>query len=334
MVSVVVLNYNGGSLVRACLASLTAQALQPTEIVCVDNGSTDDSAAAIEAEFPHVTLLRLGANTGFATGMNRGIAATSGEFVTLLNLDVTLEPAYLSACVAALAADPGLGGVTGKLLRPEDRVPAIIDTTGHVVYRNRRAVDRGERESDHGQYDGDTVLFSICAAAPCYRRAMLEDVALDGQYFDEDFFMYFEDFDLSWRAQIRGWRHAFEPAAVGRHHRGGSGGKAATAILACNHRNRLLVMLHNDAPRSFLKHLPGIAYTELRASLHMLSRRPAALVLAWAQFIKLLPRQLAKRRAIQQGRRVGWRDLEPSFQPYEYGIRAAVRRKRERAAIK
>ena len=122
--------------------------------------------------------------------------------------------------------------------------------------------------------------------------------------------MYFEDVDLSWRAQLRGWRFAFVPDAIGTHSRGGSGGKASTAILACNHRNRLLLMLHNDSPASFLRHSPGIAYTELRASMHMLLLRPAALLLAWFQFLKLLPRHYRIRRLIQQRRRVGWRDLE------------------------
>jgi GT2 family glycosyltransferase len=266
--------------------------------------------------------------------MNRGIEAATGEFVALLNLDVVLEPAYLARCAAALAADPRLGGVTGKLRRPGDASPAILDTTGHTVFRNRRAVDRGERERDNGQYDAATELFSVCAAASCYRKAMLEDVAVNGEYFDDDFFMYFEDFDLSWRAQLRGWHFAFVPDAIGTHFRGGSGGKASTAILACNHRNRLLVMLHNDSPASFLKHFPGIAYTEVRATLHMLLRRPAALVLAWWQFFRLLPRHYGRRRAIQRHRQVGWRELEPSFLPYEYGVGPALRRARERREVR
>lgn len=334
VLAVVVLNYNGGRLVRDCLASIARQSLAPLEIVCVDNGSTDGSDREVESEFPDVTMLRLGANLGFAAGMNRGIAATTAEFVALLNLDVVLDTEYLARCVAAISADPALGGVTGKLLRPDDREPPILDSTGHIVYRNRRAVDRGEREPDRGQYDAETTLFSVCGAAPLYRRTMLDDIAIGDEYFDEDFFMYFEDFDIAWRAQLRGWHFAFAPDAVAHHLRGGSGGKAATAILACNHRNRLLVMLRNDHPRSFLRHAPGILYTELRASLHMLVRRPAALVLAWLQFFKLLPRQYGKRRIIQRGRRVGWKELEPAFAPYDYGIRPAIRRARERAAIR
>jgi GT2 family glycosyltransferase len=333
-VSAVVLNYNGGRMVLDCVSSLLGQQPACDEIVCVDNCSTDGSADAVEEGFPEVKVVRLPGNTGFAGGMNRAIASTSGALVGLINLDVVLEADYLARCARALAEDARLGGVTGKLLRPDPVDPPILDTTGHAVYRNRRAVDRGEREPDLGQYDSDTRLFSLCGAAPVLRRSMLDDVALDGEYFDEDFFAYFEDFDLCWRAQLRGWGFAYVPGAVGRHFRGGSEGKASTFILSCNHRNRLLVMLHNDSPASFVRHLPGIAYTELRATLHMLGLRPAALVRAWADFFRLLPRQLGKRRRIQATRTVGWRELERWFQPYDYRLGTMLRRARQRAAVR
>lgn len=334
LVSAAVLNFNGGQMVLDCLASLAAQQPVCAQIICVDNGSTDGSAGAVESKFPEVRVVRLPRNLGFAGGMNRAIAETTGDLVALINLDITLAPDYLAQCARRFESDEKLGGVTGKLYRPDPVDPPILDTTGHTVYRNRRAVDRGEREPDAGQYDSSTALFSICGAAPVYRRAMLEDVALDGEYFDEDFFAYFEDFDLAWRAQLRGWGFAYVPGATGRHHRGGSEGKASTFILSCNHRNRLLVMLRNDHPAAFLRHLPGIAYTELRATLHMLSLRPAALAKAWADFFRLLPRQLGRRRRIQAGRRVGWRELEPWFEAYDYRVSAVLRRARQRAAVR
>jgi GT2 family glycosyltransferase len=333
-VTVVVLNHNGGSMVLDCLQSVLQQEPCPAELVCVDNGSTDGSDLLIEERFPTVRLIRLPRNIGYAGGMNRGIEASSGEFIATLNLDLTLDPSYLRHCVETLDGDPFLGGVTGKLLRPNDIDPPIIDTTGHLVYRNRRAVDRGELEPDFGQYDSERDLFSVCGAAPCYRRKMLNDIRIGKEWFDEEFFAYFEDFDISWRAKLRGWRFGFVPEAVGRHHRGATGGKSSTFILACNHRNRWLVMLRNDHPTSFLRALPGIAYTELRATLHMLHLRPSALVLAWAQFLRLLPGQLRKRRFIQTTRKVGYRELDPWFEPYDYGIKATLRRRASRAAMR
>lgn len=333
-VSAVVLNYNGGEMVMECIDSLLTQRPGCTEVVCVDNGSRDGSAETIESRYPQVRLVRMLTNRGFAGGMNQAIEQSRGDLVALINLDVVLAPDYLELCAGALTANPGLAGVSGKLFRPESCDPRILDTTGHTVYRNRRAVDRGEREPDEGQYDAETALFSLCGAAPVLRREALEDIRLGGQYFDEDFFAYFEDFDLCWRAQLRGWSFAYVPQATATHFRGGSGGKESTFILSCNHRNRLLVMLHNDSPAALLRHLPGIAYTELRATLHMLSLRPAALVKAWADFFRLLPRQLGKRREIQRGRKVGWKQLEPWFQPYDYRVSTIVRRARQRAQVR
>ena len=331
-ITVVVLNFNGGEMVLECIQTVLEQEPCPSEVLCVDNGSTDGSDHQIEERFPDVRLIRLPKNVGYAAGMNRGIEAASGELIATLNLDLTLDPSYLRLCAEALDRDPFLGGVTGKLLRPNGDDPPIIDSTGHVVYRNRRAVDRGELEPDLGQYDSMRALFGVCGAAPLYRRRMLDDVIVGREWFDEEFFAYFEDFDLSWRAQLRGWRFGFVPEAFGTHHRGATGGKASTFILACNHRNRLLVMLRNDHPVSFLKALPGIAYTELRATLHMLYVRPSALVLAWLQFFRLLPGQLRKRRHIQSRRTVGYRELDYWFEPYDYGIRATLRRRAARAS--
>lgn len=331
-VAAVVLNFNGGEMVLDCIETLLAQ-VPPVEVVCVDNASADGSADLVAERFPSVRLVRLDKNFGFAGGMNRGIDATNTPYVALVNSDVLLEPDYFAQCLDSLGRDERRAGVTGKLLRATPADPPIIDTTGHTVFRNRRALDRGERERDEGQYDEEAALFSICAAAALYRRAALDDVALDGEYFDEDFFAYFEDFDLCWRGQSRGWGFGYTPAAVGRHIRHGSGGRASTFILACNYRNRLLVMLRNDSGRSFLRHLPGIAYTEVRAVLHTLSLRPAALFRAWGDFFRLFPRQLKRRRRIQAARTVGWRELEPWFEPYEYSVRMIVKRARQRAAV-
>ena len=324
--SVVVLNWNGGQMVQLCVASVLAQTRPPDELLVVDNGSTDGSAAQLSAAFPGVRLLALGRNTGFAGGMNAGIAATGGEAVLVLNLDVELEPDYLERCVGALQADPALGGVTGKLLRFTDGDgEPVLDSTGHRLYRNRRAVDRGEREPDTGQYDHAREVFGVGGAAPVLRRAMLDDVRDGDEVFDADFFAYFEDIDLCWRARTRGWTFGYEPAAVARHHRGGTGGRRLDVLEAGNHRNRLLMIVKNDALPSLRRHLGGIAYTELRSCLHLGATRPRALLLAYLGLLRLLPRMLRKRRRVQSRRTVGWRELEPWLEPYDY--RAVLRRR-------
>ena len=325
--SVVVLNWNGGAMVQRCVASVLAQTPPPDDVLVVDNGSTDGSDAQLAERFPGVGMLALGSNTGFAGGMNAGIAATRGDAVLVLNLDVELEPDYLARCLAVLQDDDSLGGITGKLLRfTGDAGGAVLDSTGHRLYRNRRAVDRGEREPDAGQYDDAREVFGVGGAAPVLRRTMLDDVRHgDDEWFDADFFAYFEDIDLCWRARLRGWRFAYESRAVGRHHRGGTGGRRLDALEAGNHRNRLLMMVKDDALPSVARHLGGIAYTELRSCLHLGATRPRALLLAYVGLLRLLPRMLRKRRQVQGSRTVGWRELEPWLEPYDY--RAVLRRR-------
>ena len=313
-------------MVQRCVASVLAQSPPADEVLVVDNGSTDGSPAELAGRFPDLRLLPLGRNTGFAGGMNAGIAATRCEAVLVLNLDVELEPDYLARCAEALAADPRLGGVTGKLLRfTGDGAAPVLDSTGHRLYRNRRAVDRGEREPDDGRYHDARAVFGVGGAAPLLRRAMLDDVRDGDEVFDADFFAYFEDIDLCWRARLRGWAFGYVPSAVARHHRGGTGGRRLDALEAGNHRNRLLMMVKNDALPSVRRHLIGIVYTELRSCLHLGATRPRALLLAYAGLLRLLPRMLRKRRVVQGRRTVGWRELEPWLEPYDY--RAVLRRR-------
>lgn len=325
--SVVVLNWDGGEMVVRCVASVLAQTPPADEVLVVDNGSRDGSAERLEERFPSVRVLRLGRNTGFAGGMNAGIAATRGDAVLLLNLDVELEPGYLAGCVAALRHDARVGGVTGKLLRfTGEGDPLLLDSTGHVLHRNRRALDRGEGEVDEGQYDDELDVFGVGGAAPVLRRAMLDDVRVGSQWFDEAFFAYFEDIDLCWRARLRGWSFRYAPDAVARHHRGGTGGRAQDWLEGANHRNRLLMMVKDDALPSLARHAGGILLTELRTAAHLAATRPRALLLAYAGLLRHLPAALRARRVVQGRRTADWREIEPWLQPYDY--RGALARRR------
>src|SRR5262249_58653681 len=117
-----------------------------------------------------------------------------------------------------------IGSLSGKLLRGDPvEGPSVIDSAGHVLYRNRTALNRGENEPDRGQFDEPAEVFGVCAAAALYRRAMLEDVRVGDDYFDSTFFAYLEDVDLDWRARLRGWKAWYAPAAVAIHERGHTG---------------------------------------------------------------------------------------------------------------
>lgn len=327
-VSVIVINFNGLADLPACLESVAGQDYPELELLIIDNGSTDGSAEWLREwaqaqsgrtrfKLAGSPVVENGANTGFSPALNQGIKATSGELVMPLNTDVVLEPAFISRLVEAFE-DRGVGSVSGKLLRfPPFGEDNIIDTAGHVIFNNRLAESLGEGRRGAASFLEPMEIWGTCGAAAVYSREMLDDVAVEGEYFDEDFFAFWEDLDLDWRARMRGWRCMFEPAAVGYHRRGGAGYRKSLLVETHNYKNRYLMIIKNDSARYLLRNLPGLAATEALKGGALLVRCPKAL-LGLGQVVRLLPAMVRKRRVIQSRRLVPARDLDGWFQPFGY----------------
>jgi GT2 family glycosyltransferase len=318
-VSAVVVTWNSLPLVEATVASLKAQTLAPAEIVVVDNGSVDGTLPWLRRQ-EGLAVLANQRNRGFAAANNQGIAASSGEVVLLVNADVELQRDYIERCVAVFA-DPVVGSVTGKLLRV---VPAgVIDSTGHDVYAVGWAQNRGEELPDEG-FDEAAEVFGVCAAAGLYRRAALDAVALGGQVLDEMYGSYIEDVDLDWRLRWNGWQARYEPAAVGRHHRHGSGGPSSPRVMRDVLKNRLLTVVKNYDRAWLLRYAPGVLGFTLVKTADFGRRHPTA-VLGLADFARLLPDALAKRRQVIALRRRPAREMRRWLQPFP--LRDKVRRR-------
>lgn len=335
LVSVVVINFNGIGDLPACLESLADQDYPDIELVLVDNCSTDGSGELMRkfAEDPgnrekfsagSPRLLLNDTNAGFSPALNQGIRGSVGELVMPLNTDVVLDGTFVSRMVAALEGEPRCGSVSGKLLRfPALDRDGIIDSAGHLIFRNRLAENRGEGEVGSTSYLEQCEVFGTCGAAALYSREMLDDIEVMGEYFDEDFFAFWEDVDVDWRAKIRGWKCVYEPGALAWHRRGGAGYRKSLLVECHNYKNRLLMIIKNDSLRYYLLNLPGIIVTEVLKAGAMMVRCPRAL-LSLGEVARLLPKMRAKRRVIQARRTVSARELERWFQPFNY--RAWIRR--------
>ena len=327
-VSVVLINFNGMADLPACLDSVLAQDYPDLELVIIDNASSDGSlqwlqewlAASAEHEGSRplrAKLLENACNTGFSPALNQGIAASDGEYLMPLNTDVVLERDFVGRMVEVLEA-PGVGSASGKLLRfPPFGRDNIIDTTGHVIFRNRLAVNLGEGCPASTAFLEPAEIWGTCGAAAVYSRQMLQDVAVEGEYFDEDFFAFWEDLDLDWRARMRGWRCMYQPRALAYHRRGGAGYRKSLLVERHNYKNRYLMMMKNDSARYLLRNLPGILATEVLKAAALAVRCPRAL-LGLVDVARLAPAMAHKRRIIQSRRLVPARELEGWFQPFDY----------------
>ncbi len=306
-VAAVVVNHDGADDLPACLRALSAQTRPVEHVVVVDNASTDGSAAVVEGlGLEGVRLLANATNRGFAGGANDGIAAVGDvDAILVLNPDAVLAPDHLEHAVAALGSDPRRGAVQGRLHRRVERPDglAVIDTTGHEAFRTRLFRNRGEGEVDRGQWARPGEVFGVSGAAALYRRAMLEDVAVElpgrprPEVFDEDLFAFWEDVDLDWRAAMRGWVCWYEPRAVARHERGGAGPRRTVLVEHLNFRNRLLLLAKNDTWRSLLPALPSVLLTTLLKAAELLLTNPRALR-GLGEALRAMRRILRKRPAV------------------------------------
>jgi GT2 family glycosyltransferase len=315
VVSVIIINWNHRHCIIDCLDSLLAQEYSELEVIVVDNGSIDGSTELIRQNYPTVNVIAYTENHGFAQAFNNATRISNGSFVLSLNPDVTLKPGFISHMVRAIKSDARIGMVAPKLLQAWDST--LLDSTGLFIDQRRRTYDRGQGSVDSRQYDSNNQVFGACGAAALYRRSMLEDLKVGDQFFDEDFFAYYEDADLAWRAQWMGWGCVYVPEAVGLHIRGY--GDTLLKRRIKNHygprfalRNRYLMILKNDDFRGFLHDLPLILFTEIPRWLYLVFVSPRSL-LGIVDFIRLIPPTWKKRQEIRAVRRTQSADLRHWF---------------------
>ena len=221
LVSVTLVTYNSGRYIKRCLESVLAQKGPQIEIVVVDNNSTDGTRDILEQYEDRCQIHLNSTNSGFSAAQNQAIRLSRGSWILTLNPDVLLMPHFIQAMLEAGRLDPQVGTVCGKLLvmSPDFDIDARprVDSTGIYFTPNLRHLDRGSREVDNGHYLKREYVFGATAAAALYRREMIDDISINGEFFDTDFFVYREDADVAWRAQLLGWRCLYTPYARGYH---------------------------------------------------------------------------------------------------------------------
>jgi GT2 family glycosyltransferase len=316
LVSINIVNWNGLRFLGDCLKSIKSQTYENIEVNIIDNHSTDGSVEWLEKEYPEVRLVRNGVNEGFSRAHNQATRISSGEYILPLNFDIILSPQFVAEMVKAIEMASDIGIVSGNLYalrKGEDR--KIIDSTG-VTIKSMFPADRGQNQLDHGQYHEIEYVFGASGAAPLYRHTMLEEVALNGENFDEDYYIYVEDVDLCWRAQLYGWKALYTPWAVAFHKRGATREKSAgmgREYILLGHRNRYWSIIKNAILTNLLRNMLWILIVELRFYVGHLLGGNYFIFRILPMVMKGLPRMLRKRKEIQKRRKVCAEYMERFF---------------------
>ncbi|MFH0925067.1 MAG: glycosyltransferase family 2 protein [bacterium] len=316
-VSICIISFNSLKYLPYCLEAILNQTYPNIEIITIDNTSTDGSIELLENKYKDkVRLIRNVTNLGYAGGINISIKQAEGEYIMPCNPDLFMTPSFVEEMVKLIEKSKDIGMVQGKFLKLKETKDGfvntnIIDSTGTYLTRDRRNFDRCQGEEDIGQYGKEEYIFGASGACPLYRREMLEDVAIDGEYCDETFFMYREEVDLNWRAQLFGWKCLYTPKAVAYHLRSytkETRKKLPLKLRKLQFRNRYLMVYKNDSLDNFLKDLPYILWFDLKAFIYLLVFEPR-LLSAYTEVISLLPLLKKKRHYIQNKRRINKKEM-------------------------
>lgn len=297
--SVVVPNLNGAHFLEPCLASLARQTLAADDVIVVDNGSSDGSVELVRERYPKVRLISFAENRGFAAAMNAGIAEARTGLVAFLNNDAFAEPTWLEELAACLARHPAAAAATSKLLLADE--PGRLDGAGDGLTRSFLPYVRGHGEPDDGRYADEVEVFGASGAAAVWRASVLSE--LGG--FDERFFAYYEDVDLSFRARLRDYEIWYAPRSVVRHTRGGTAGQHVDFALFHPVKNRWFMIVKNIPTGMVVGGLPAIAAGEALFWGRTIRRRaPRTLVSAYREVVRRWPELRRERREIQAARTI------------------------------
>jgi GT2 family glycosyltransferase len=334
LVSVTVVTHNSELSLSRCLDAVLAQDWPSLEIIVVDNDSRDETRAILEQYRDRMQVTCNPENRGFAAGQNQALRDARGEWVLALNPDVLLTPVFVSRMMEAASQDSSVGTVCGKLLRalPNLDLPAApqMDSAGMYFTPTFRHFDRGMHQADSPDYDLPAYVFGATGAAALYRRKMIDDISVAGEFFDEDFFFSREDADVSWRAQLLGWTCLYTPHAVGYHVRRVFPGVRKLLPETINRhsvKNRFLMRIKNATLPLLLRNAVPVTFRDLGILAYCMVQERASLS-AFAFLAKNWSRILAKRRSIQQRRRVSeaymqsWFRFRPATLPAPASLRA------------
>lgn len=251
LVSIIIATHNGAEFIGPCLSALDEQDYPNTEVIFVDNASTDGCAELVRTGFPTVRVIESRQNLGYGGGNNRGAAAATGELLLFLNHDTLVGRGFLTELVGAMQSDPTIGLAQSKILKAAD--PNVVETLGAYLTRTGMWVHSHRWEPDDPSIQLPIRVMGACGTCLMVRRSVFE--MLGG--FDGDFIVYYDDADFSWRAWLAGYQAIAVPRSVIRHWGGGTTHALPSAFTVYHSfKNRLCSLIKLLEPLDLMLVLP------------------------------------------------------------------------------
>jgi GT2 family glycosyltransferase len=309
IISVIMVNYNGGFLTIDCLRSLEKQTFHTFEVVIVDNKSSDGSVALIDTFLRNsrllsvTTIVRLESNLGFAGGNQEGVRFAKGQYFALLNNDTEPDEKWLEELVKTMDSDLRIGVCASKLMVYNSN---RIDSAGDGYTTTLKGLKHGEGEESN-KFNEQKFVFGACAGAALYRREMLEQIG----FLDENFFLIHEDTDLNFRAQLASWKVLYVPTAIVYHKVRSSIGNMSDLAVYYTLRNSEFVRIKNVPVGVFIRCFPEFILGVISEFFYFAvkHKRFKLFMKAKMDAIKMFPRMWKKRKIIMKTRKVSNRYL-------------------------
>jgi len=361
-ISLVIIHYKTPDYLTGCLEAIFKQTYKNIEVIFIDNASMTKEAIKFmkkKYENKNIKIVHNSVNSGYSGAANQGIRmAIDGmtpqeatinhypqdylpqadfkpaDYVVITNPDILYSPSYFEKAVHRMEKDPKIAALTGKVYKYDfanNQSTKIIDTTGLFAYKNRRIIDRGQGLEDKGQFNKEQEVFGVSGACPIYRASALKDVQVMGEYLDEDFFMYKEDVDLSWRFLLYGYKNLYYPKAIAFHGRGTGIHKRFSNIQLVKNRrhlskfqkhysfrNQLLMESKNELTKNFWQHFFPIMFKRIGGLIYITFVEPH-LWKSYMEYLKLRPAIRKKRLKIMKSKKVepskmkGWFKKRPIY---------------------
>jgi len=316
MVDVIIPTYNGLENVIGVLKSLNNQTTKDYRIIIVDNCSTDGTVEYVKKEHKDVILIENTSNEGFSKAVNSGILSSTNanisDIILLLNNDIELEPDFIKKGVNTFKEVSDADFIAVKMMNYFKR--DVIDDTGDFIRRSGGTpMARGHGEKDNGQYDEAGFVFGACAGAAFYKSKLFKDVGV----FDEDFFAYLEDVDLSFRLQIYGYKCYYNPKIICYHKRRETTNKFEGWETYYSERNLISLRLKNYPFSLYIKYSPLFFLARINRYIKFLFIYPKGTfkyaVKGYFSGVMQIPKIIGKRKIIQSNRKAGSKYLENLF---------------------